>query len=47
VTVEFFTTWNNWNKFLTFRRQQELHTRSDKWDNLFITWMATAKHTLL
>jgi hypothetical protein len=43
--VEFFTKWNNWNKFRTFRRQQELHTRSDKWDNLFIT-MATAKHTL-
>ena len=43
--VEFFTKWNNWNKFGTFHRQQELHTRSDKWDNLFIK-MATAKHTL-
>jgi hypothetical protein len=38
--------WNNWNKLCTFYRQQELHTRSDKWDNLFIT-MATSKHTLM
>jgi hypothetical protein len=34
--VEFFTKLNNWNKCCTFR-PQELHTRSDKWDNLFIT----------
>jgi hypothetical protein len=44
--VELFTKWNNLNKFRTFRRQQELHTRSDTRDNLFIT-MATAKHTLM
>jgi hypothetical protein len=32
--------------FVLSPSQQELHTRSDKWDNLFIT-TATAKHTLM